>query len=30
MEMGVVLEGRAALGVAEVIDAVLDAATQWP
>lgn len=29
MEMGVVLEGRAAAGVAEVIDAVLAAATQW-
>ncbi|MGN6580285.1 MAG: phospholipase D-like domain-containing protein [Bordetella sp.] len=29
MEMGVVLEGRAAAGVAEVIDAVLDAATPW-
>lgn len=29
MEMGVVLEGRAASGVAEVIDAVLAAATQW-
>ncbi|OUM03307.1 phospholipase D-like domain-containing protein [Variovorax sp. JS1663] len=29
MEMGVVLEGRAAAGVAEVIDAVLAAATPW-
>lgn len=29
MEMGVVLEGRAAAGVAEVIDAVLAAATKW-
>lgn len=29
MEMGVVLEGRAATGVAEVIDAVLAAATPW-
>jgi phosphatidylserine/phosphatidylglycerophosphate/cardiolipin synthase-like enzyme len=29
MEMGVVLEGCAAAGVAEVIDAVLAAATQW-
>lgn len=29
MEMGVVLEGRAAAGVAEVIDAVLTAATPW-
>jgi PLD-like domain len=29
MEMGVVLQGRAAAGVAEVIDAVLAAATQW-
>jgi phosphatidylserine/phosphatidylglycerophosphate/cardiolipin synthase-like enzyme len=29
MEMGVVLDGRAAMGVAEVIDAVLDAATPW-
>lgn len=29
MEMGVVLDGRAAAGVAEVIDAVLAAATQW-
>lgn len=29
MEMGVVLEGRAAFGVAEVIDAVLAAATKW-
>lgn len=29
MELGVVLEGRAAAGVAEVIDAVLAAATQW-
>lgn len=29
MEMGVVLEGHAAVGVAEVIDAVLAAATQW-
>jgi len=28
MEMGVVIEGRAAIGVAEVIDAVLDAATE--
>jgi len=27
--MGVVLEGRAAAGVAEVIDAVLAAATPW-
>lgn len=29
MEMGVVLEGRAAAGVAEVVDAVLAAATPW-
>jgi hypothetical protein len=29
MEMGVVLEGRAAAGVAEVVDAVLAAATKW-
>lgn len=29
MEMGVVLEGRAAADVAEVIDAVLAAATSW-
>lgn len=29
MEMGVVLEGRAAAGVAEVVDAVLAAATLW-
>jgi phosphatidylserine/phosphatidylglycerophosphate/cardiolipin synthase-like enzyme len=29
MEMGVVLEGRAAAGVAEVVDAVLEAATHW-
>ncbi len=29
MEMGVVLEGRAAASVAEVIDAVLAAATKW-
>lgn len=29
MEMGVVLQGRAAAAVAEVIDAVLEAATQW-
>lgn len=29
MEMGVVLEGRAASGVAEVVDAVLAAATPW-
>lgn len=29
MEMGVVLEGRAVVGVAEVIDAVLAAATPW-
>lgn len=29
MEMGVVLQGRAAAGVADVIGAVLDAATQW-
>ena len=29
MEMGVVLDGRAAAGVAEVIDAVLAAATPW-
>lgn len=29
MEMGVVLEGRAAVGVAEVIDAVLATATPW-
>ena len=29
MEMGVVLQGRAAASVAEVIDAVLAAATQW-
>lgn len=29
MEMGVVLEGRAAAGVGEVIDAVLAAATPW-
>jgi phosphatidylserine/phosphatidylglycerophosphate/cardiolipin synthase-like enzyme len=29
MEMGVVLDGRAAAGVAEVIDAVLAAATLW-
>lgn len=29
MEMGVVLEGRAAAGVAEVIDAVIAAATVW-
>lgn len=29
MEMGVVLEGHAAAGVAEVIDAVLAAATPW-
>ena len=29
MEMGVVLERRAAAGVAEVIDAVLAAATKW-
>lgn len=29
MEMGVVLEGRAAAGVAEVVDAVLAAATRW-
>lgn len=29
MEMGVVLKGRAAVGVAEVIDAVLAAATPW-
>lgn len=29
MEMGVVLEGRAAAGVAEVIEAVLDAARPW-
>ncbi|RZU02168.1 phospholipase D-like domain-containing protein [Rivibacter subsaxonicus] len=29
MEMGVVLEGRAATGVAEVVDAVLAAATPW-
>lgn len=29
MEMGVVLEGRAAAGVAEVVDAVLAASTLW-
>jgi phosphatidylserine/phosphatidylglycerophosphate/cardiolipin synthase-like enzyme len=29
MEMGVVLQGRAAAGVAEAVDAVLAAATQW-
>ncbi|WP_158236115.1 phospholipase D-like domain-containing protein [Limnohabitans sp. JirII-31] len=29
MEMGVVLEGRAATGVAEVVDAVLAASTLW-
>jgi hypothetical protein len=29
MEMGVVLDGRAAVGVAEVVDAVLAAATPW-
>jgi len=29
MELGVVLEGRAAAGVADVIDAVMAAATQW-
>jgi len=29
MEMGVVLQGRAATGVAEVIDAVLAASTPW-
>lgn len=29
MEMGVVLEGRSAAGVAEVIDAVLAASTRW-
>lgn len=29
MEMGVVLEGRAAARVADVIDAVLKSATQW-
>jgi hypothetical protein len=29
MEMGVVLQGRAAAGVAEVVDAVLATATQW-
>lgn len=29
MEMGVVLEGRAAAGVAEVVDAVIATATQW-
>lgn len=29
MEMGVVLDGRAAAGVAEVVDAVLAAATRW-
>lgn len=29
MELGVVLKGRAAAGVAEVIDAVLAAATKW-
>ena len=29
MEMGVVWEGRAASGVAEILDAVLSAATQW-
>ncbi len=29
MEMGVVLEGKAAAGVAEVIDAVMAAATPW-
>ncbi len=29
MEMGVVLQGRAAAGVAEVIDAVIAAATRW-
>jgi len=29
MEMGVVLQGRAAADVAEVMDAVLASATQW-
>lgn len=29
MEMGVVLEGRAASGIAEVVDAVLASATEW-
>jgi phosphatidylserine/phosphatidylglycerophosphate/cardiolipin synthase-like enzyme len=29
MEMGVVLEGRAVAGIAEVIDAVISAATPW-
>jgi phosphatidylserine/phosphatidylglycerophosphate/cardiolipin synthase-like enzyme len=29
MEMGVVLEGRAAASVADVIDAVLESAAPW-